>query len=91
MFCAQINGTEMAHARHEQAVSLLTGHERFVRLVVERETPVIPQNSSKFIHIHLYPPKLIKHVIYQNGLKSLEQMSNGKDVLFLLVFIWKVF
>ncbi|XP_077288185.1 scribble planar cell polarity protein isoform X3 [Arctopsyche grandis] len=41
-----INGAEMVYAPHEQAVSLLTGHERFVRLVVERETPVMPQNSS---------------------------------------------
>lgn len=37
----------MVFAPHEQAVALLTGHERFVRLVIERETPVVPQNSSK--------------------------------------------
>ncbi|CAB0038792.1 unnamed protein product, partial [Trichogramma brassicae] len=34
-----INGVEMTDARHEQAVTLLTGLERFVRLVVEREIP----------------------------------------------------
>ncbi|XP_061704720.1 protein lap4 isoform X8 [Cydia pomonella] len=31
-----INGVEMENARHEAAVSLLTGHERFVRLVLQR-------------------------------------------------------
>ncbi|XP_049871261.1 protein scribble homolog isoform X11 [Pectinophora gossypiella] len=31
-----INGVDMESARHEQAVSLLTGHERFVRLVLQR-------------------------------------------------------
>ncbi|XP_043483475.1 protein lap4 isoform X2 [Leptopilina heterotoma] len=35
-----INGVEMLEAKHDQAVSLLTGLERFVRLVVEREVPV---------------------------------------------------
>lgn len=40
----------MINAKHEQAVTLLTGHERFVRLVVERETPVVAQSTSKNIH-----------------------------------------
>ncbi|KAL4711440.1 hypothetical protein ACJJTC_016194 [Scirpophaga incertulas] len=31
-----INGVDMESARHEAAVSLLTGHERFVRLVLQR-------------------------------------------------------
>ncbi|CAH2040561.1 unnamed protein product, partial [Iphiclides podalirius] len=31
-----INGVEMENARHEAAVALLTGHERFVRLVLQR-------------------------------------------------------
>lgn len=33
---SQINGVEMENARHEAAVALLTGHERFVRLVLQR-------------------------------------------------------
>ena len=32
-----INGIEVEGLRHEQVVAMLTGHERFVRLVVERE------------------------------------------------------
>ncbi|CAH2981809.1 unnamed protein product [Chilo suppressalis] len=31
-----INGVDMENARHEAAVGLLTGHERFVRLVLQR-------------------------------------------------------
>ncbi|KAL0832117.1 hypothetical protein ABMA28_001588 [Loxostege sticticalis] len=31
-----INGVDMENARHEAAVALLTGHERFVRLVLQR-------------------------------------------------------
>ncbi|XP_048477702.1 protein lap4 isoform X6 [Plutella xylostella] len=31
-----INGVDMESARHEAAVALLTGHERFVRLVLQR-------------------------------------------------------
>ncbi|XP_057652658.1 protein lap4-like isoform X11 [Diorhabda carinulata] len=34
-----INGVDLTGASHEQAVSMLTGVERFVRLVVEREVP----------------------------------------------------
>lgn len=34
----QINGVDVQSARHDQAVSMLKGLERFVRLVVERET-----------------------------------------------------
>ena len=34
-----INGVEVEGLRHEQVVAMLTGHERFVRLVVEREGP----------------------------------------------------
>lgn len=44
MLCPQINGVEMDGARHDQAVAMLTGHERFVRLVVEREV-ILPRNS----------------------------------------------
>eukprot|EP00092_Neocalanus_flemingeri_P034773 GFUD01037843.1.p1 GENE.GFUD01037843.1~~GFUD01037843.1.p1 ORF type:complete len:1576 (+),score=260.87 GFUD01037843.1:158-4885(+) len=36
----QINGVDVSDARHDQAVQMLTGLERFVRLVVERETLV---------------------------------------------------
>ncbi|XP_042875532.1 protein lap4-like isoform X13 [Penaeus japonicus] len=35
-----INGVDLDGARHDQAVSMLTGLERFVRLVVHRETLV---------------------------------------------------
>ncbi|XP_069187985.1 protein lap4 isoform X18 [Procambarus clarkii] len=46
-----INGVDLEGARHDQAVSMLTGLERFVRLVVHRETLVPPgqgnSNSSK--------------------------------------------
>ncbi|XP_049827583.1 protein lap4 isoform X13 [Schistocerca gregaria] len=40
-----INGVDMEGARHDQAVSMLTGLERFVRLVVEREV-LVPLGSS---------------------------------------------
>ncbi|XP_051162436.1 protein lap4 isoform X2 [Leptopilina boulardi] len=40
-----INGVEMLEAKHDQAVALLTGLERFVRLVVEREV-LVPQTCS---------------------------------------------
>ncbi|CAG2054324.1 unnamed protein product, partial [Timema podura] len=47
----QINGVDMSGARHDQAVSMLTGLERFVRLVVEREEEVVvtpsPSASDK--------------------------------------------
>ncbi|XP_069692497.1 protein lap4 isoform X4 [Periplaneta americana] len=39
-----INGVDMEGARHDQAVSMLTGLERFVRLVVEREV-LVPRES----------------------------------------------
>ncbi|XP_064104431.1 protein scribble homolog isoform X4 [Macrobrachium nipponense] len=46
-----INGVDLDGARHDQAVSMLTGLERFVRLVVHRETLVPPgqgnANNSK--------------------------------------------
>ncbi|XP_046607488.1 protein lap4-like isoform X7 [Neodiprion virginianus] len=41
-----INGVEMTGAKHEQAVGMLTGLERFVRLVVEREIPLTQANPS---------------------------------------------
>ena len=40
----QINGVDMEGARHDQAVSMLTGLERYVRLVVEREV-LVPRES----------------------------------------------
>lgn len=43
--CPQINGVDMEGARHDQAVSMLTGLERFVRLVVEREV-LVPLGRS---------------------------------------------
>ncbi|CAB0002794.1 unnamed protein product, partial [Nesidiocoris tenuis] len=42
---SNINGVELDGARHDQAVSMLTGLERFVRLVAEREV-VVPKVSS---------------------------------------------
>lgn len=36
----------MTEAKHEQAVGLLTGLDRFVRLVVEREMPLSQANST---------------------------------------------
>jgi len=41
----QINGVDVTDARHDQAVQMLTGLERFVRLVVERET-LVPRASA---------------------------------------------
>ncbi|XP_072950094.1 protein lap4 isoform X15 [Epargyreus clarus] len=46
-----INGVDMENARHEAAVALLTGHERFVRLVLQRTiTPeqgeLLPRKST---------------------------------------------
>ncbi|XP_072380003.1 uncharacterized protein scrib isoform X2 [Diabrotica undecimpunctata] len=35
-----INGVDLTGSSHDQAVSMLTGLERFVRLVVEREVPL---------------------------------------------------
>ncbi|KAB7501901.1 Protein lap4 [Armadillidium nasatum] len=40
-----INGVDLDGARHDQAVSLLTGLERFVRLVVHRES-LVPLGSG---------------------------------------------
>nr|XP_032515685.1 protein lap4 isoform X5 [Danaus plexippus plexippus] len=46
-----INGVDMEQATHETAVSLLTGHERFVRLVLQRtitqeQGDLIPRKST---------------------------------------------
>ncbi|KAK7058735.1 hypothetical protein SK128_027786, partial [Halocaridina rubra] len=41
-----INGVDLDGARHDQAVSMLTGLERFVRLVVHRETLVPPGQGN---------------------------------------------
>lgn len=45
----QINGVDMRGAKHEQAVALLTGLERFVRLVVEREIPLSQANPASTV------------------------------------------
>ena len=42
--CDQVNGVDMDSARHDQAVSQLTGLDRFVRLVVQRDT-LVPAGS----------------------------------------------
>lgn len=41
-----INGVDLTGATHEQAVAMLTGLERFVRLVVEREVPLAKDSPS---------------------------------------------
>jgi len=41
----QINGVDVTDARHDQAVQMLTRLERFVRLVVERES-LVPRSSA---------------------------------------------
>lgn len=46
MYILQINGVDMRGAKHEQAVAALTGLERFVRLVVEREIPLSQANAT---------------------------------------------
>ena len=48
--CFQINGVDVEGARHDQVVAMLTGLERFVRLVVERESWLPPS--------HLKSPKM---------------------------------
>ncbi|XP_024086270.1 protein lap4 isoform X1 [Cimex lectularius] len=40
-----INGVDLEGARHDQAVSMLTGLERYVRLVAEREV-IVPKGST---------------------------------------------
>ncbi|XP_033230330.1 protein lap4 isoform X3 [Belonocnema kinseyi] len=54
-----INGVEMAEAKHDQAVALLTGLERFVRLVVEREIPLSQAHPANLIT----PSEKSPHVI----------------------------
>jgi protein scribble len=49
-FKFQINGVDVEGARHDQVVAMLTGLERFVRLVVERESWLPPS--------HLKSPKM---------------------------------
>ena len=41
-----INGIDMQDGTHEQAVALLTGLERFVRLVVERDIPAAADSNT---------------------------------------------
>ena len=41
----QINGVELAGASHDQAVEMLTGLERFVRISAEREL-LVPKGLS---------------------------------------------
>lgn len=40
-----INGIDLSEATHDQAVAILTGLERFVRLIIEREVPVNADNT----------------------------------------------
>ncbi|XP_023245294.1 protein lap4 [Copidosoma floridanum] len=44
-----INGVEVLDARHDQAVTLLTGHDRFVRLLFEREVPLSQSNPANLV------------------------------------------
>ncbi|XP_043507847.1 protein lap4 isoform X5 [Frieseomelitta varia] len=54
-----INGVEMRGAKHEQAVALLTGLERFVRLVVEREIPLSQANAATVLTPSEKSPRVI--------------------------------
>ncbi|XP_074103212.1 scribble planar cell polarity protein isoform X5 [Cotesia typhae] len=54
-----INGVEMTEAKHEQAVTLLTGLDRFVRLVVEREIPRSQASSLMQVTPSEKSPRLI--------------------------------
>ncbi|XP_043268433.1 protein lap4 isoform X3 [Venturia canescens] len=54
-----INGVEMTGAKHEQAVGMLTGLERFVRLVVEREIPISQANPATSVTPSEKSPRLI--------------------------------
>ncbi|CAL7934177.1 unnamed protein product [Xylocopa violacea] len=54
-----INGVEMRGAKHEQAVALLTGLERFVRLVVEREIPHSQANAATVVTPSEKSPRVI--------------------------------
>ncbi|XP_033177817.1 protein lap4 isoform X7 [Bombus impatiens] len=54
-----INGVEMRGAKHEQAVALLTGLERFVRLVVEREIPLSQANAATVVTPSEKSPRVI--------------------------------
>lgn len=58
-----INGVEVNNAKHEQAVQMLTGLERFVRLVVEREIPLSQANTT----LQLTPGEKSPHVIGGTG------------------------
>ncbi|KAL0110443.1 hypothetical protein PUN28_013810 [Cardiocondyla obscurior] len=54
-----INGVDMRGAKHEQAVALLTGLERFVRLVVEREIPLSQANLTSVVTPSEKSPRVI--------------------------------
>ncbi|XP_028047401.1 protein lap4 isoform X4 [Monomorium pharaonis] len=54
-----INGVDMRGAKHEQAVALLTGLERFVRLVVEREIPLSQANLATVVTPSEKPSRVI--------------------------------
>nr|XP_012142077.1 PREDICTED: protein lap4 isoform X3 [Megachile rotundata] len=54
-----INGVEMRGAKHEQAVALLTGLERFVRLVVERDIPLSQANAATVVTPSEKSPRVI--------------------------------
>ena len=60
--CFQINGVDVEGARHDQVVAMLTGLERFVRLVVERESWIPPSHlkSPKMF----CPPLSLPRVLY---------------------------
>ncbi|XP_013173855.1 PREDICTED: protein lap4-like isoform X4 [Papilio xuthus] len=66
-----INGVDMEKARHEAAVALLTGHERFVRLVLQRTitsdqvetitrksiSEEVKEHKTSMTNINVAPPK----------------------------------
>lgn len=46
----QINGVDVTDARHDQAVQMLTGLEKFVRLVVERDS-LVPRSQADSLQL----------------------------------------
>ncbi|XP_048338617.1 protein scribble homolog isoform X8 [Sphaerodactylus townsendi] len=55
-----INGVDMAEARHDQAVALLTATSPSIMLLVEREAAALPgegdQSSGQRVRVHSPPP-----------------------------------
>ncbi|KAJ0177817.1 hypothetical protein K1T71_006690 [Dendrolimus kikuchii] len=63
-----INGVDMENARHEAAVSLLTGHERFVRLVLQR---TITTNQAELLHRKSTSEEIKEHRTSQQNINTI--------------------